>query len=158
MSDTDCPSQNIIHVYTKSETEAAIKADPTVSLWDFHMFERQYEYWYCPICKRVHQLDIGKRRIWRTFRPVKATRHSFHQAVQGWEELFIFSDTDIDYATEMDFGITLSDFINNSTNAYQFRISPKNDVIEAYSRKTLMPALAYIVETEYTDADVIYGC
>ena len=113
MSSVDCPSQNIIHIFTEQEVEETVKNRPSLRLWDFRSEHRQYEYWYCTDCGRVHQVDVDTGCCVLRYVPVGASddQYVILAIPSDWSELYVITDVELDEVTEHDFSITLADYL-----------------------------------------------
>ncbi len=113
MSNVDSPSRNMLEIYTAAEVDAAIKADRNITLWDFSILDRPYEYWYCTDCRRIHKVDNTIGRCILRYKPVGA---SIDQAriigiPANWSELYVITDIELDAATEKEFNTKLIDYL-----------------------------------------------
>jgi hypothetical protein len=109
MTDTEGPSPHLLNVFLKSEIEEALSYNPDICLWDLYTgwdelaecsnsFQKRselVEYWYCTECKRVYEVQaISCGKILRCFKPIPAPAGEY--SLEGFEELFILWDTEMD--------------------------------------------------------------
>lgn len=130
MSNVDCPSKNMLEVYTAAEVDSAIKADKNITLWDFSTMDRPYEYWYCTDCRRVHKVDNTIGRCILRYKPIgiPVNPPGMIGLPSGWSEVYVVTDTELDAVTEKDFGIKLTDYL--PTVSRRVMLSPdKRDAI-----------------------------
>ena len=60
-----CPSENIIHVWHKTDVDNKLTVRPLVTALDFYSEDSEfgYEYWYCTKCKRIMVVNVKTSRI-----------------------------------------------------------------------------------------------
>ncbi|MCR4720528.1 MAG: hypothetical protein K5655_02285 [Lachnospiraceae bacterium] len=124
MSRTDCPSKYILYVYYESEIKNALKDNPSLSLndfltaWDsvknckkvYQVRKEAVDYWYCPVCKRVYEVQNKPDGRW--LRIFKRESPDNSEDYSNWTRLYVMTDIGTDSATESDFTIGLSDYLH----------------------------------------------
>lgn len=148
MSNSNCPSEDILHVYSKDEIESALQEDPAITLLDFYAIRRPYEFWYCHGCGRVHQVNLERLRVWHTFERLSISEYTASEIDSAWEEIYVFTDTEIDDITEKDFSITLSKFMQ-MRRTFEYWYQPERNIVQAYSSSDHLLVFAYKLEVEY---------
>ena len=111
MSNVDCPSENILHVYFWDEITQTLSMEPSITLWEFRVKDRTYEYWYCKSCGRVHEVNVRQGRCVRRFRPEAQDVEvpCLISVPNDWKEIFAITDIELDYITEKNFELKLTD-------------------------------------------------
>lgn len=146
MSSVDCPSQNLIHIYTEQEVTEALRENPSIRLWDFRMKQRKYEYWFCTACHRVHQVDVEKGECIKRYRPIGETCNQL--GIIGvpldWQELYVITDVELDKITEQDFAITLGAYLPQIKR--RVMISPDYQMAKVFDVATGYETESYIAE------------
>nr|WP_027871318.1 hypothetical protein [[Eubacterium] cellulosolvens] len=126
MTNTDAPSKNRINVFYMREAREAIRNNPRIRLWDFYSGwdekkacddhfqnrEEPVEYWYCPVCRRVYEVQAQSRgKIVRAYAPQTEIGES--RAVNsGMEELIVLTDIEMDILLSSNEGMLLSEYLN----------------------------------------------
>lgn len=148
LASSDCPSKDILHIYYRKYADAALVEDPDITLWDFYSKDWVYEYWYCDNCRRIYEFDLRKRDSLRLYR--KADREEYQEEALNadWQEVYIFTDIEIDDITEIDFNIGLAEFIRTANRPYRFWYNPLKKVMQAYATESGTFEFAYILEEE----------
>ena len=153
------PSPYIVAVYYDYEVLNAIKEQNDLRLCDFKMewdevnnCEKIYmqrkdpvEYWYCPRCRRVHEIHIGLGHILRTYKRTLIER-SLLDGAEKWRQVFVFLDMATYKATDEDWNITLKEFVEKWPFPCTFRLSPDERKAVAIDNKTGKPAFMYELE------------
>ncbi len=154
MSNSDCPSANIIEVYYRHDLENHIAADPKLSFWDYYCEDRNYLFWYCQYCKRVHVQDMRARRMWRVYNIMEPNKVDNDTSTDDWQEIYVISDIDRYELTEYGFvnGLLLSEFVKKANFKYTYFVSPDKRKVVAFDKDSKNVAFAYSLEVEYFDA------
>lgn len=161
LSNTQCPSPCIYYVYSMKAIERAISENPKITLWDFHAQQDEYSYWYCHDCKRFYQYCNREPRSTRIFSRQEmhesemykqeiATKSEFFPEERDaeWEEIAVYSDIEIDVATEEDFTTGLKEFVSKK-RSYRLWLHPENMVVQVYDWDTGAFCFAYTAEDYY---------
>ena len=126
MSNTECPSPHRLNIFLKSEVDAAISYNPDISLWDFYTgwdesaecrnsFQKRFEpveYWHCTECGRIFEVQaVSCGRIIRGFKPVSFSAEDACN-LEGFEELFVLWDIEMDEYLGIDRDDPLRDYIS----------------------------------------------
>lgn len=126
MSNTECPSPHRLNIFLKSEIDAAISYNPDISLWDFYTgwdesaecrnsFQNRpepVEYWHCTECRRIFEVQaVSCGRIIRGFKPVSFSPDEAGN-LDGFEELFVLWDIEMDEYLGIDRDYPLRDYIS----------------------------------------------
>ena len=101
LSWVDCPSENIIHIWHKTDVDNKITESPLVTAWDFYSEDSQYgyEYWYCTECKRIMVVSIKMRRIRFIYK--KSLGTEIVPDIGNWaDQIFYINDSDLDRLTD----------------------------------------------------------
>lgn len=126
LSNSMCPSENVIYVMNKKRVEAALGYNPHLTLMDFItnwdeltdskrvFISEEYDFWYCTECKRVIQCEIhiGGKAL-AVYKPVANEISIAFNELLRLEELIVFTNFAEDAATESDPPIKLSCFIDS---------------------------------------------
>ena len=166
MYKTDCPSQYSLFIYYADEVNSAIHDNPTIMLIDFlsnwdtpHDCAKEYmkrnepvEYWFCPSCKRVYEVqDIPHGRWLRIFtREVPEPKMPFDHS--EWNRIYVMTDIETDGATEADYEITLSEFLRQHDTT-QYYLSPDERVVCAVDKATDLVIYSYELEDAWTSLE-----
>lgn len=144
MSDSTCPSEDIIHVYRADKTQRMLSADSSLTLWDFYTsYGDEFEYWYCSECKRVIVFRV-KRSRGGAFCRINADEVPEVKLDCSWEELYVFTDVDIDVTTDLDMAYPLKDYLERERE-YRYWYKEPEGLILAYAGDKL--AFAYKQES-----------
>lgn len=130
MSNSDAPSTNTLRVFTVTGVELALENDPSITLFDFETsVDGDYEYWYCPVCQRVHMVEnIPNGTTVRTYIvSTKTEKPDLEKA----KAVYVFSATEIYNAEEENFRITLKDFIKQTRNSHKYYIDEAGKMVYA---------------------------
>lgn len=147
LSNSDCPSKDILHVYLVEKVNRMLEADPEITLWDFYTtYDPIYQYWYCDECKRVY-LYSYKEPEGGWFGRIEASSVNGIKPDESWKELYVFTDVDIDQTTDLDMGFPLKEYLARKRE-YRYWYKEQEGLVLAYSGEEL--AFAYKVEHEIT--------
>ena len=150
LSNTNCPSDCIIHIFTKEDAMRALNHDENITLLDFlsgwdekdncqrRFISGNMEYWYCPECKRIYQVEAvscGKATARYLYSDINLDS-DIDNLRQSDNRLFVLSDVSLDNLTEKN-NITLKWFIEEYAPEFDF-----------YSNKTLSKIIATFHKTE----------
>ena len=154
LSNSDCPSANILEVYYKDDVAKQIAEDPRLSFWDYYCEDRNYLFWYCQYCKRVHVQDMRARRMWRVYNIIESNEVDNNIPTDEWQEIYVISDVDRYKITEEDINdeLLLSEFVKKANFKYTYFVSPDKRKIVAFDKDSKNVAFAYSLEVEYFDA------
>ena len=146
MSSVDCPSPNIIHIYEDKEVKKALKDNPSVGLWDFRSIRREYEYWYCTNCGRVHQVNVVTGYCVLRYTPIGKSDDliGIMCVPVDWEELYVITDVELDDVTERDFSIKLADYLPRIKR--RVVLSPDHQTAAVYNTDTGTELERYVTE------------
>lgn len=126
MNNSNDPSENIINVYKKSDVDEALKENSKIRLIDFEMMDWDYEYWYCPICKRIHKVENESCgnvvEIYTT--TDEATTYDKNCK---WEEYYAFLESETYEAEEHN--TTLRKFIQEFGDTHLYWFDSQNNTI-----------------------------
>ena len=141
MSNPECPSPHRLNIFLKSEVDAAISYNPDISLWDFYTgwdesaecrnsFQKRFEpveYWHCTECGRIFEVQaVSCGRIIRGFKPVSFSAEDACN-LEGFEELFVLWDIEMDEYLGIDrdyplrdyiFGVWIKHYISTNCNTF----------------------------------------
>ena len=146
MSNSDCPSENVIYVVSKDRVDSAIKYNPQITLIDFitnwdvltdtkkSFISEDYDFWYCTECKRVYQSEIrigGNKLAAYVFEP--KIEPIDKEILFSMNELVVFTDIEEDFVTEKDPSTLLTVFIS-SLSGKRFFITDDLSTVYAYER------------------------
>lgn len=144
LSNVNCPSENIIHICKMDSVKQAIKENPGIRLWDFfEMIEEKLpEYWYCPVCGRITVVErISCGGVLKAFcKEFVENNKDFN--IIDCDELFACSDVELDAVTELNFEITLANYVGRECNKKYF-----------YDRKK---EIVYVTDNELTELMEVY--
>ena len=125
MTNTEGPSPHRLNVFLKSEVDKALSYNPDIPLWDFYTgwdelaecrnsFQNRsepVEYWYCTECKRIYEVQaVSCGRILRNFKYVSEPTEKCN--LDGFEELFILWDEEMDDFLDLGNDYRLKDYIS----------------------------------------------
>ena len=159
MYKTDCPSEYSLFIYHYSEVEKALKENPSVTLNDFltnwdstHDCAKEYmsrkepvEYWFCPSCKRVYEVQKIPHGRWLRIFKRRETDIPLLIDYSDWDLIYVMTDVETDQATEDDFEISLSEYLKYH-DVVQFYMSPDKKTVCAIEKTT--SRLLYLYEME----------
>jgi hypothetical protein len=129
MSNSEMPSENIAEIYTKDALEKAIAEKvELIDLWNDN-----WEYWFCPLCKRVTVVNRKTRRYTCSYSCQNVKSPVTLKSLQGWEEIFFWHDKDFVDATEASPHVTVKDFMVQHPSRYLIRLSPDKSVAHVFS-------------------------
>lgn len=119
LSNSNAPSNNVLYVFAKPDVDDVLFSDANITLYDFETgIEDDFEFWYCPKCKRVSVVEnVPGGRV--------VERYSVNSSceetdLQNLAAFYVFGDVDIYNAEENNPNILLSEFIlqNGDANLY----------------------------------------
>lgn len=132
LSNVNFPTTDMIHVWHDSFLKAKLEKNPKLTVWDFYFDEEEteYEYWFCPECKRGMVIGDGGRVLFR-YKPVTGGRSAVSDIV-GWTKIYYISDIDMynyteTYTTPPSIDPPVHDLIDNYVRT--FFISPDRKLV-----------------------------
>lgn len=161
MHTTDCPSPYIVDIYYKSEADKAISNDPNITLHNFllgwdekngcnHEYMDRPEpvdYWFCPVCKRVYEVQNIPHGRW--LRIFKMTDTSASVSMKEWKQLYVMFDAETDAAMEKEGGILLSDYLKQHDSTIYY-LSPDEKTALAVDKATAKTLYSYELEASWS--------
>lgn len=155
MSDSTCPSPCELYVYIEKEVQDAITYCPTLEWFDFicgwdpltesrrNYFQRseEMEYWYCPKCKRVHEVETRTGRVIRIYKRTKRIPAESEKT----NSLCVYSAVEVYPYTEAIHDLTLDWFVYHIPHKYSYKISEDEMKVTAYDHEG-NPVFAYVFE------------
>ncbi len=161
MSKTDCPSPCSLDIFYEEEVDRAVLEDPSIALHSFlsgwdekNDCAKEYkdrpepiDYWYCPACKRVYEVQYRPHGRW--LRIYKRVRSADPGDISGWRRIYVLPDMETDRATEEDWDILLSDYLQQH-NSVLYYLSPDEKIVSAVDRTTSKAKYSYILEDSWT--------
>lgn len=144
LSNSDCPSKDVIYIYFRKDVDVAILTNPSITLWDFYSIDSPYVYFYCHNCGRVYKFNIKGTGEWWIFG--KADSFEEQSLNSDWQEVYVFTDIEIDEITEENFTIGLAEFIKNTYKPYRFWYNSRRQILQAYESDKHSFAFTYILE------------
>ena len=111
LSSTNVPSPNLLHIYSVEEVNQAIAECPEKLLLDYQTDYIGPEYWYCPICKRVYEVEATPQgQATAVYHETKGNPASDSSKLSAW---YVLSDKAMYDAEEEDFNLTIKDFFHS---------------------------------------------
>jgi len=158
LSNSICPSENIIYIMTRKRVDSALAYNTDITLMDFItnwdvltdskkvFISEEYDFWYCTECKRVSQCEIhiGGKAL-AVYKPVESDSVVDFNNLIKMEELIVFTDIEEDTATEKDSTVKLSSFIDSLAKIRYF-ISDDCQFIYAYDCNAKKVSFVYQAE------------
>lgn len=130
LSNVNFPTTDMIHVWHDSFLKAKLEKNPKLTVWDFYFDEEEteYEYWFCPECKRVMVIGDGGRVLFR-YKPVTGGRSAVSDIV-GWTKIYYISDIDMynyteTYTTQPSIDPPVHDLIDNYVRTFFISLDRK---------------------------------
>lgn len=164
MTKTDCPSPCSIAIFYKEEIDNAIRGDSSITLHDFlsGWDAKNYrpcsfmarpvpvDYWFCPACKRVYEVqNIPQGRWLRVYaRTDTVVPNSFDE----WKQIYVMPDVETDAATEDDFELLLSAYLKQH-DGIVYHLSPEESIVCAVDRQTGSVLYSYSLEDSWSSSD-----
>ena len=127
----------------KSEVDAVLAKDSEITVFDFETEEvnKEYEYWYCPVCKRVHMVEnIPLGKVVKSY----ITSQENMDATEEMTPFYVFTDTEIYNAEEEDFKLKLADFVSANEDTHMYFLSREKDKV--YKKEDGKLNLVYLQE------------
>ena len=165
MYKTDCPSEYSVYIYYESEVEKAIQENPSVSLVDFltnwdtvHNCSKVYtdrkepvEYWFCPSCKRVYEVqDIPRGRWLRIYTRVRF-ENKYPDDISTWKHIYVMTDVETDNATEENYEVSLVEYLHRHHNNLYY-LSPDEKEAFVINQATSQVVCLYALEDSWTSS------
>ena len=161
MHTTDCPSPYIVDIYYKAEADKAINDDPNITLhnflidWDeknncqrrFMKRTEPVDYWFCPVCKRVYEVQNIPHGRW--LRIYKKTNIPVSESFDGWKQIYVMPDADTDAAMEEEWEIHLSDYLKQHDSVLYY-LSPDETIIHAVEKSSSKVLYSYELEDSWS--------
>lgn len=158
-SDDPCPY--IVDIYYKSEADKAISDDPAITLHNFMLgwdeknnCQREYmdrpepvEYWFCPVCKRVYEVQCFPCGRW--LRIYKRLRVAGSDDFTGWTRIYVISDTDVYAVYEENPDILLSDYLKQHDSVLYY-LSPDEKTVHTVDKATAKVVFSYELEDSWS--------
>ena len=165
MGSSESPSPYGLSIYYSYEVEAAIKANPLITLHDFlldwdeinkcqHTYMQRKEpvdYWYCPTCHRVYEVQsqIGGRWL-RVF--LSSNNSKRLEDFSGWRRIYVMTEMSTDAATDKTPSILLAEYLKELTMP-SFYISPNETKVYAVDLQTEQVVFVYELEDMWISSD-----
>ncbi len=157
MSNSTCPSPCQLYVYTEKEVQDAIAYCPDLGWFDFiggwdpltesrrnyYQRDEKMEYWYCPKCKRVHEVEVKTGRVMRIY---KRTKRIPAEAMVT--SLCVYRKVQVYPYTEELGNPPLDWIVHHVPHKYSYKISEDETKVTAYDSEG-KPAFAYALERVY---------
>lgn len=164
MYTSDDPSPYIVYVYYKNEADDAIKDNPGITLHDFltgwderHGCNRDYmnrsepvDYWFCPICKRVYEVQYIPGGRWLSI--YRRLEVASPESIAGWKQIYFMKDKDVYEATEENWEILLSDYLRQHSDIMYY-LSPNEKIVHAVD-STSKVLYSYMLEDSWSPSSV----
>ena len=158
-SDDPCPY--IVDIYYKAEADKAIGDDSEITLHNFMLgwdeknnCQREYmerpepvEYWFCPVCKRVYEVQCFPGGRWlRIYKKSDSMKSEGHD---GWKQIYVITDTDVYVAYEKSEDIRLSDYLQQHDTILYY-LSPDEKIAHAVDKTTAKVLFSYELEDSWS--------
>ena len=164
MTKTDCPSPCSLDIFYKSEVDKAVADDPSIALHDFlsgwdkrNDCRRDYrvrpepvDYWFCPVCKRVYEVQYKPHGRW--LRIYKRSDTAVPSCFAGRGQIYVMPDEETDAATEENWEVRLSDYLRQH-DAVRFYLSPDEKTACAVDAATSKILYCYELEDSWSPSD-----
>lgn len=172
MSSVNCPSEDILIIFSKASVMEAVKNTPAMSLVEFEMDREKEEYWYCHACKRVYDYYIKPPfSVNRRFQKCSdISGFDVGDIHDDWLELYVFSDkklTTLEMQSE-DNGEGIAEFFKKYLPDVRFFMSPDGMIVYGVSQKIRSLKCVYSVElvggrriwvnSNSAEEHGVYGC
>ena len=161
MYTSDDPSPYILDIYYKVEADKAINDDPEITLHNFMLgwdeknnCQREYmerpapvDYWFCPVCKRVYEVQYIPGGRW-----LRIYHHSdgvVPENFKGWKQIYFMTDTEVYAATEKDWELRLSDYLQQH-DAVLYYLSPDEKIVHAVDKAAAKVLFSYELEDAWS--------
>lgn len=110
LSNSNAPSNNVLYLFAKSDVDSALLSDKNITLYDYETGnEDEFEFWYCPSCKRVSVVEnVPNGRVIGRY---SVSSICEEMDLQNLIAFYVFGDVDIYNAEENNPYILLSEFI-----------------------------------------------
>ncbi len=132
MTKTSCPSPCSLDIFYKAGVDKAIYEDPAIALrsflsgWDerndcakaYMDRPEPVDYWHCPVCKRVYEVQYKSGGRW--LRIYKKVNIPVTDSFESWTRIYVLPDVETDVATEDDYDIRLSDYLQQHDNVMYY--------------------------------------
>lgn len=146
MSSSNCPSPNIIKIFTEEEITSAINYNRSIKLIDFEtdwdetqecqkLFTKRpepVEYWYCNECNRVYEVSLDLQRWIRVYYKNELPENFGTIATK---KLFVFTDKELEDAETENDNILLNDFISKKGYRHYCRTNDDNTKVIVFDSK-----------------------
>lgn len=161
MTKTNCPSPCSLDIFYKEEVDRAINEYPAIALHNFlsgwderNDCAKEYmdrpepvDYWYCPVCKRVYEVQYTPGGRW--LRIYKKADNLVAESLEGWKRIYVMPDEETDAATEEDWEIRLSDYLQQH-DAVLYYLSPDEKIAHAVDKTTAKILFSYELEDSWS--------
>ena len=143
LSNSVCPSPNIIEVFTKESVDKGISEG--IKLYDYDSnYDDGYEYWICRKCLRVYKVPNGVNESAESVY-VRVT-NLVDSLPKESQEIFIYTEMEIDAALEENEYLTLKQFVNDIPRSCKFYTDEKSSSIYAVDTATGQILYKYVEE------------
>ncbi len=145
-------SSDTLCVYAKSVVDDILKRKPTMKFLDFEYDYRypNFEFWYCPECKRVYCFKQGENVASTVYKQSESKCSFSEDDLAGLEEILVFKDKRIfDYTEDDEHNqSTFSDFLNEIERPYRYFVSFDKKTVYCISEKTDLECFTYELEAK----------
>ncbi len=164
MYTSEDPSPYIVYIYYKQEVDNALKDNPKITLHDFlngwdelHDCSRDYmnrpepvDYWFCPVCKRIYEMQYIPNGRW--LRIYRRSNSLIHESLNGWKQIYFMTDKAVYDATEKDWNIRLSDYLQQHESVLYY-LSPDDKTVLAINKSSAKVLFSYELEDSWSPSD-----
>ncbi len=153
LSNVDCPSPNIIQIFSSKEVNDFINKNPEMLLIDFETaFDRKYKYWYCDVCERVYEVqNIPLGRVRRSYIINNDLNKISFDIASKLQQIYVFFSTELYEYEEKNVSGTVKDFFQTHPQKHLFYISEDEKYIYAFNNLTKEQGFIYTLDYIYTE-------
>lgn len=138
----EVPSEVIVGLYTDKIIENAIQTNALL----VDLYDDDYEYWYCPKCKRITEISHATRKYTRSyFKKIENEVPELNELSQ-WQNITFYRDKETYDAVESDDSITVQEFLRIHPSRYIIRLSPDETRALVYTPKDHSYLFSYLLE------------
>ena len=105
------------------------------------------DYWFCPVCKRVYEVqNIPGGRWLRIYQKADVPVSG---SLECWTRIYVLPDIETDAATEEDWEICLSDYLQQK-DSVRYYLSPDEKIVHAVDKDTGTIRSSYELEDAWS--------
>ncbi|MBO4618889.1 MAG: hypothetical protein J5654_02150 [Victivallales bacterium] len=142
MGGSACPNDNFVEIYRREFIDQEIQKNlEFMDLWN-----KDYIFWYCPVCKRLTLTSIPRKTYDRSYIRTIEEIHPEFAEVSSWQEILFWRDWEFYNAIEADAHQPLAQFVRENPPRYLIRLSPDETTAHVFRPDSHEYLFSYVQE------------